>query len=55
MKVGDLIKHNKDGVLGIVTFEWLSDKLSNKMVEVLWVDGYRSDIATHRIEKVDKK
>jgi len=54
MKVGDLVKHKKDGVLGIVTLVWVCYH-SNKMVEVLWVDGYRSDTATHRIEKVDKK
>ena len=54
MNVGDLVRYNRDNTLGIITYVWVSDRLSVELVEVMWADGHRSDTTTYHIEKVDK-
>ena len=53
MKVGDLVKYKRDGVVGIVTYVFVSENLQG-LVEVQWADGYRSEAPILRVEVIDE-
>jgi len=47
MEKGDLIIHKRDQVLGIIVYIFQTRK---DLVEVVWADGYRSDIRVREVE-----
>ena len=52
MKKGDLIKHPNDKVLGVIVHVFRSKELKG-LVEVVWSDGFQSDIQTRYIEVIN--
>ena len=53
MKKGDLIKHPNDKVLGVIVHVFQSKELKG-LVEVVWSDGFKSDIQARYIEVISE-